>query len=56
GKSKGLATIGKPRPDVKSVYSQYINAANSGFSKEVNIEDVAGGERVLKVVDNYKIE
>nr|WP_279290131.1 Ig-like domain-containing protein [Clostridium cibarium] len=51
GIAKGSATIGQPRPDVKSVYPQYTNAAISGFSKEVNIEDVAGGEKILKVVE-----
>lgn len=49
GKSKGVAKMGDSRPDVAKVYPQYTNAATSGYHAQVDISDIAGGNRIVKV-------
>lgn len=49
GVLKGSTTNLLPRPDVKQVYSQYKNAGMSGYNMQINIADLAAGNRILKV-------
>ena len=49
GVKKATTTANLPRLDVQKVYPEYANSANSGFSTNVDISNVAAGKRIIKV-------
>ena len=49
GLSRGLATVGRSRPDVKQVFPSFPNAEVSGFRIETNISSLAAGQHLILV-------
>lgn len=49
GQSRGLAAVGRPRPDVRQVYPSYPNAEVSGFHLETNISSLEAGPHMILV-------
>jgi hypothetical protein len=47
GQSRGLASVGRSRPDVKQVFPSYPNADVSGFRLETNISSLPSGQHMI---------
>ncbi|WP_288236663.1 N-acetylmuramoyl-L-alanine amidase [uncultured Clostridium sp.] len=53
-KIKATIKVGEDRPDIANAYPQYPNADKSGFKININIDDIANGDRklVAQVIGN----
>ena len=49
GKEKGITKVGISRTDVGNIYSAYPNASKSGFSVNIDINDIAPGNKTFEI-------
>ena len=49
GKEKGTTKVGISRTDIGNIYSAYPNASKSGFSVNIDINDIAPGNKTFEI-------
>ncbi len=49
GKEKGKTQVNLAREDLKAVFSNYPNVTKAGFSLKININDIAPGNKEIKI-------